>query len=164
MDVELARDEHLQRIVELWDLLARAHEERDRFFRRAPEAEAHFRARVSECMRSEDALLVVCEDRGRVIGYAIALVRPNPPVLSDGVFGLIDHLVVDPAERRRGAGSLLLDSASEWLVSRGVARVEVEVAESNSEGMAFWRSKGFEGFQRTLFRPLGPECGPGHGT
>lgn len=149
-----AREKHLERIVELWDQLARAHEERDPAFLRSGSAEAFFRTRVMECMESEDAAVMVCEDAERVIGYLTAVVRSGPPVLERGAFGLVDQLLVDLPERRKGAGTLLAREALGWFAAKGVDRVEVEVAEWNEPGMMFWRKLGFGPFQRTLFRDL----------
>lgn len=154
MDVREASEEHMERVVELWDQLARAHEERDGSFRRTPEAQALFRSRLREYMGSPEALVLVCEESGRVVGYLTALVRLNPPILEGGPYGLVEHLVVDPADRGRGAGKSLALAALDWFASRSIGRVEVEVAEWNREGMGFWRAMGFGPFQSTLAREL----------
>ncbi len=154
MKVGEASEEHVERIVELWDQLARAHEERDGSFRRAPDAQAFFRSCLREYMASPDALVLVCEGGGRTAGYLTALVRLNPPILEGGPYGLVEHLVVDPADRGRGAGKSLALAALDWFASGGIGRVEVEVAEWNREGTAFWRAMGFGPFQSTLAREL----------
>lgn len=154
MKVREASEEQVERMVELWDQLARAHEERDGSFRRAPDAEAFFRSRVREYMESPEALVLVCEEGGRTTGYLTAVVRLNPPVLEGGTYGLVEQLVVRPADRGRGTGTFLARAALDWFGSSGVRRVEVEVAEWNREGMAFWRAMGFEPFQRTMAREL----------
>jgi ribosomal protein S18 acetylase RimI-like enzyme len=62
--------------------------------------------------------------------------------------------VVDLLERRKGVGTLLVESAVEWFESCGINKVELEVAEANEGGLAFWRSQGFGDFQRMLLRKL----------
>ena len=51
---------------------------------------------------------------------------------------------VDPAERRRGLGQLLVNAINEWALSRGASTLKLWVTDSNSAAVAFYRSLGFE--------------------
>ena len=51
---------------------------------------------------------------------------------------------VDPAQRRRGLGQLLVNAVKEWALSRGASTLKLWVTDSNSAAVAFYRSLGFE--------------------
>ncbi len=83
----------------------------------------------------KDLFIVACL-RGRVVGYAISLIR----------CGSVGHLVsiaVHPSFRRRGIGRLLLKESIERLKRKGVRGVRLEVRVSNSPAISLYHSYGF---------------------
>jgi len=61
----------------------------------------------------------------------------------DGHRGWINYLAVDPNQRRRGLGRLLMASAESALTARGCAKINLQVREGNGEVAAFYRAIGF---------------------
>lgn len=61
----------------------------------------------------------------------------------DGHRGWINYLAVDPNQRRRGLGRLLMASAESALAARGCAKINLQVREGNGEVAAFYRAIGF---------------------
>jgi ribosomal-protein-alanine N-acetyltransferase len=57
--------------------------------------------------------------------------------------GHIVTLDVNPAERRRGLGTLLMQTAEEQMKEEGAGAMSLEVAESNSVAREFYRRLGF---------------------
>lgn len=57
--------------------------------------------------------------------------------------GHIVTLDVDPAERRRGLGTLLMHAAEDRMKQEGVAVISLEVAENNTVARQFYRRLGF---------------------
>lgn len=57
--------------------------------------------------------------------------------------GHIVTLDVDPAERRRGLGTLLMQTAEEQMKQEGAGVMSLEVAENNSAARQFYRGLGF---------------------
>jgi [ribosomal protein S18]-alanine N-acetyltransferase len=57
--------------------------------------------------------------------------------------GHIVTLDVDPAERRRGLGTLLMHAAEERMKQEGAAVLSLEVAENNAPARQFYRGLGF---------------------
>ena len=94
-------------------------------------------------MEDEDCLLLVAELDGEVIGYVYAAIEPLSWKELRDEAGFIHDLVVDAAHRGGGAGSQLLDAASEWLRSRGMARVMLWTAEQNTGGQRLFARSGF---------------------
>lgn len=62
----------------------------------------------------------------------------------DGRRGYIYHTVVLPEYRGKGLGSSLVETAVAALRDEGITRVCLNVMESNEQGKAFWRSRGWE--------------------
>ncbi len=61
----------------------------------------------------------------------------------DGHRGWINYLAVDPSQRRRGLGRLLMARAEAMLAARGCAKINLQVREGNGEVAAFYRAIGF---------------------
>jgi len=57
---------------------------------------------------------------------------------------LVDELIVQPAERNRGVGTLLLNEVIRLARQRGCAEVSLSVMKSNLAALRFYRRHGFE--------------------
>ena len=82
---------------------------------------------------------LVASDAG-VVGYAVADTVPN----HGRAIGHLKDLAVDPDRRGEGIGSRLLDRVLGTLAAQGVARVKLEVRESNDRARSLYRRFGFE--------------------
>ncbi len=107
---------------------------------------------------SEEALRYMCTSPNT---YAVAVVERQsgrlaayggcefvPPEAS------IANVATHPDFRRRGCASLLLDKMEEFLISRGVKDIYLEVRESNAPARALYESKGFRavGIRKNYYR------------
>jgi GNAT superfamily N-acetyltransferase len=79
----------------------------------------------------------VAEEDDRVLGAA------GGGITAPGV-GELFVLYLDPAQRRRGFGTLLLDRVTEQLTGAGAAELWVSVVDGNDKGIPFYRARGFE--------------------
>ncbi|HKQ20320.1 MAG TPA: ribosomal protein S18-alanine N-acetyltransferase [Candidatus Eisenbacteria bacterium] len=75
------------------------------------------------------------ERDGRVIGYLCAVLVADEAHLG--------NLAVHPAEQRSGVGQLLLDELLRTAIRHGVARLTLEVRESNDIARKFYRKNDF---------------------
>jgi ribosomal protein S18 acetylase RimI-like enzyme len=147
-----AGEQHVEGIVRLWEQLAGLHAALDPFYATCEGAAGNFETHLRQAIAAEDFLVLACISEGTVVGYALSSLEQHPPVVECRMFGHIDDLVVDEAFRRRGAGTLLVSWTIEWFEQRGIDRIELEVAETNGPGLAFWRTIGFTDFQRIMVR------------
>ncbi|HIE38698.1 MAG TPA: GNAT family N-acetyltransferase [Anaerolineales bacterium] len=83
-----------------------------------------------------DLFLVGSVD-GRVCGYVAAHSLPGHGLV------WVQDLVIDPARRRQGCGSRLLQEIASWGVDQGLQRLVVEVQTRNHPGVCFCRALGF---------------------
>jgi ribosomal-protein-alanine N-acetyltransferase len=57
--------------------------------------------------------------------------------------GHIVTLDVDPAQRRRGVGKLLMQTVEEQMKQEGAGAISLEVAQNNAAALQFYRNLGF---------------------
>jgi ribosomal-protein-alanine N-acetyltransferase len=82
---------------------------------------------------------IVEQAEGRLAGFVIVeRVR-----LNGRAAGHVVTLDVDPADRRRGWGRLLIETAEEQMKQEGASLMSLEVAENNAAAQQFYRSLGF---------------------
>ncbi len=91
---------------------------------------------IAKKLQRDPDLFLVAEAEGRIIGAVMGGF--------DGRRGLVYHLAVDPAYRRRGIGSALMAELERRLVAKGCLRAYLLVTEDNQETIAFYRRLGWE--------------------
>ncbi len=77
----------------------------------------------------------VALDGGRIVGAVLCC--------HDGRRGYISHLAVLPSHRRHGVGRALVDRCVEALLRENIEACNLFVWNSNTSGIAFWRSQGW---------------------
>jgi [ribosomal protein S18]-alanine N-acetyltransferase len=84
-------------------------------------------------------MAVVADADGRVVGFAAAT------LLLDGAENRceLDTMAVDPASRRRGVGTALLEAVMTWAAERGARRMGLELRASNAAAWMLYRRMGF---------------------
>jgi GNAT superfamily N-acetyltransferase len=89
------------------------------------------------------AVVLVAEQRGRIVGYAYAAIEPQSwKDLRDEAGYLHDLLVTDEG-RRQGVGEGLLDAAIAWLREQGMPRVLLGTAAQNDTARRLFERRGF---------------------
>ncbi len=96
-----------------------------------PWSEATFRG----LLRRQSAALLVGEEDGRLVGYAVLWFAAGEAELGD--------LAVHPESRSRGLGRWLLHGALAEAARRGAAEVYLEVRESNAAARRLYERAGF---------------------
>jgi ribosomal-protein-alanine N-acetyltransferase len=98
--------------------------------------EAYDRNLFAEFFRYCGELFLVAEQNRKVQGYMIACIR--------GERAELVSVAVDPAARRKGAASALMESTLRRLRRRGIARISLMVRVANDRARAFYERYGFE--------------------
>ena len=102
--------------------------------------EAYDRNLFAEFFHECGELFLVAEHGREVRGYMIACIRGEQAELVS--------VAVDPAARRRGAASALMESTLRRLRRRGIARIGLVVRVTNHPALAFYERYGFEKIRR----------------
>ncbi|HYV38563.1 MAG TPA: GNAT family N-acetyltransferase [Gemmataceae bacterium] len=131
-------------LCRLAELLALQHAAYDPARYRLPKSVADAYADLlNEQLGRKDAVVLVAEDSGVLVGYAFARVEPPSLVSLTSTAGWIHDLYVVAEGRGRGTGARLLDAAIQALADLGVADVLLGVAAQNEAAAALFRRRGF---------------------
>ena len=130
---------------ELGIALMRTHHAFDaqRFLTPAEHDAAGYARFLASQLDADDAVVLVAERGGRVVGYVYAAVEPLSWKELRGECGFIHDLLVTDAERRSGIGEALLDAAIAWLRERGMPRVVLGTAAQNETARRLFERRGF---------------------
>ncbi|BDF32493.1 ribosomal-protein-alanine N-acetyltransferase RimI [Lachnospiraceae bacterium] len=91
---------------------------------------------VRDTYRQDNSVLFGAFDGGRLIGYLIVYY-----VLDEGE---IARIAVEEGSRRQGAAGHMLLKLEDFCEEKGIARLMLEVRESNEAAAAFYKDYGFE--------------------
>ncbi len=125
LTVKSAVAEEEQAVVALWracDLVASYND---------PVADFRF-AKAGSC----SDVLVAVDNTGAVVGSAM--------VGHDGHRGWLYYVAASPTVRGKGVGRCIVQAAENWLLQRGIAKVQLLVRETNTKVVGFYQQLGFE--------------------
>lgn len=102
-----------------------------------------------------DALVLVAEADGAVVGYAYAAVEGQDWMALRGPAGVIYDILIDPERRGQRLGSRLLAAVVEALTQRGSPRIVLSAAARNEGAQRLFARFGFRPtmVEMTLDRP-----------
>jgi ribosomal protein S18 acetylase RimI-like enzyme len=115
----------------------------DRFIAPGPGTERGYGRYLASQLDRNDAILLVAEGGGEVVGYAYAALEGNDWMALRGPAGVIYDLVVDEGRRRQGIGRQLLDATLAALAMRGAPRVTLSTAAKNEAAQRLFETAGF---------------------
>ena len=154
IEIVRAKESHVPAIGNLWLEFMRYHQDIDPIFTPRDGAVSDFEdEQVRRLMKSEDGLVLVALDRGRVVGYSLSEIRSSRGIELE-TFGAVDHLAVTASYRRRGIGEEMLGEILKWFQSRNIDRVELEVAAKNQVAYSFWKKHEFTDYRHRLYRQI----------
>lgn len=149
MKIRAARETDLECIGELYQVL---------FYEMAlyqPESfspAVQSREFLLSVIRGRDADILVAEEEGQVVGFALILLQETPLCshLIPHRYAYLMDLLVEPGSRSRGAGAGLLDAARNWTVERELDYLELNVLSENIRAYALYRREGFQDARITM--------------
>jgi GNAT superfamily N-acetyltransferase len=110
------------------------------------------RTRMRRIEASPDHATFVAEVEGTVIGMAGAMV--GAAYHQDEPFARLLALVVDSANRGRGAGAALVRAAEGWARARGAVSLHLTTGRQREEAHRFYARLGYEDTGKRLFKRL----------
>ncbi len=95
---------------------------------------------LSEAIESHDAVVLVAEAGGSLIGFCSAYQDLHS--VRFGYRAWVEDLAVDPQRRSLGVGKALLDAAKAWARERGATHLELDSAEARTDAHRFYAREG----------------------
>ena len=92
--------------------------------------------RVAAYLARNPGMSFVALHEGRVVGCAMCG--------HDGRRGYLHHVVVEPAHRRAGVATALVERCLGRLDEAGIAKCHLDVLVTNEAGKAFWARRGWK--------------------
>jgi ribosomal protein S18 acetylase RimI-like enzyme len=99
-------------------------------------------------------VVLLAERGGKRVGYAFGGMEGNDYMALRGPAGVLYDLVVDPAHRRQGVGSALMEGALDALEKLGAPRVLLFTADKNLGAQAMFAKRGFRRTMIEMTREL----------
>jgi GNAT superfamily N-acetyltransferase len=139
-------------------LLLRTHFEfdRQRFMAPRPDSEEGYAWFLGTQLDRDDAVVLVAERAGMVLGYVYAAVEPLSWKELRDEAGFIHDVFVDESARGLGLATALLEAATRWLAGRGVPRVMLWAAAANTSAHRLFQQLGFRATMMEMTRETPP--------
>ena len=154
IEIVRAEERHISDIGKLWLEFMRFHQDIDPIFTPRDGAVIGFEEyQVRPLMKSEDGLVLIALDRGRVVGYSLSEMRSSKGLKLEK-FGSVHHVAVTASYRRGGIGEKMLGEIMKWFQSKNIDRVELEVLARNQVAYSFWKKHGFTDYRHRLYRQI----------
>ena len=131
---------------EMWDFNAAL----DPRMAAGPVANVIQRRWLEDHIEGDRSLVLVAQDGRELVGYALATILENPPIVNHQFYGYVSEMAVAASRRRSGVGTLLLDGIHAWFRTKGLPYVEVTAGVRNDVSRNFWRRQGYSEFVERL--------------
>ena len=148
MDVDVATPEDIPRLC---DLLALLFSQEVEF---APDPARQARGLGAIMADPSAGVILVLKDGNEIVGM-VNLLFTFSTFLGSRV-ALLEDMIVDPAHRRKGAGTMLLQAARKTASAHGCGRITLLTDGTNAEAKLFYRQMGFVESAMTPFRLMLP--------
>ena len=126
----------------------------DRFMHPTPDADEGYAWFLGSQLKKSDALVLVAERDGRIVGYLYAGIEPRNWKELREEAGFVHDILVDDAARGRGAGEALMAAAFDWMRERGVPRVVLWTAAGNTRARQLFERLGFRATMTEMTKEL----------
>ncbi len=144
----------VDRIVELWTEMWTFHYQFDERFAPSPLAPVTMRHWIEGHLDSPHSAVFVAQKGTDVVGYLLATILENMPIVMTPAFGFISEIAVTRQGRRKGIGARLLQEAHAWFRTQHITTVEVNVSVKNAVSRSFWRKMGYRDFIERMQKNL----------
>ena len=132
-------------IGRLGALLVELHHDFDprRFIAATPQTARGYGSFLGTQLAEDNIVILVAVRDAEVLGYTYAGVEGVDYMSLRGPAGVLYDIVVDPAQRGKGIGQLLLAATLEALERKGAPRVVLSTAEQNESAQRLFAHAGF---------------------
>jgi ribosomal protein S18 acetylase RimI-like enzyme len=144
IDIRPANRADLPRVSQLAGALVRMHHAVDpKRFMLMPNVESGYAWWFERQLKNDDAVILVAEEAGAIIGYAYGSKEPRDWNMLLDEHGALHDVYVDEAKRRSGAGKMLVSAMIRRLEELGCERIVLSTMVSNEPAQKLFAACGF---------------------
>jgi GNAT superfamily N-acetyltransferase len=99
---------------------------------------------------NEQTAVLVLEVKTEIIGSGYAQIRSAKAYERHEQFGYLGFMFVMPEFRGKGINSLLLNALKQWVRSKGITELRLEVYDDNDAAVRAYEKAGFKKFITTM--------------
>lgn len=99
---------------------------------------------IKKFLEDEKSKIVVAEDGGVLLGFAVFIITEDSSIDSKGIFCYLDELFVDETDRGKGIGQRIFSYIENFLEKKGVFCIKVNSAIQNKIAFNFYKKAGFK--------------------
>ncbi|MBI2638094.1 GNAT family N-acetyltransferase [Candidatus Peregrinibacteria bacterium] len=146
MEIRKAKLKDIKQITDYGVSLLKQHYELDTYFAPAKNLYEVYRKFFKGCVYSKNRYLLVAEEKGKIVGYAIGELGSRPPVFKIRKFGFISDVFVEKNFRKLGIAKQFLLELKKWFKSKKLNHIELTVHVKNEIGKKAWAKYGLEDY------------------
>lgn len=140
--IRLAVEEDLAQASAIWHERVSLLQQSDHFQQSKPARIPEWQRQARSWLNSDQCGFFVGDVNEVVSGYMVVMISSGPAGLEPVFVGKVIDLAIDLHESHSGLVGALLDEASQWLRSRGIDFLAVDVPARYPVEEAFWRAQG----------------------
>lgn len=99
---------------------------------------------LNELLSSNKALVVVAEEKGKVIACGYAKYKKARPYLDHSDYAYLGFMFTHPEYRGKGINAKILDVLKNWSTEQGLTEIRLSVYEENLPAMRAYEKYGFK--------------------
>lgn len=162
MIIRKARLKDVPEIAELWmefrkehnSIVRRGNPRLKPYTIHRKDAKEEFRSFARKNIRSRNGRVVVAEEDGKLVGYALFYIKKSSPVYTNRLFGHISEFFVIKEYRRRKVSSLFRDEAIKFFRKKGLKHMSIDVSPTNSDARKIYKKWGFQEYHIEMRRRI----------
>lgn len=99
---------------------------------------------LEDLITSENACLIIVEDKSKIIGTGYSQIRPSKRSLNHEYHGYLGFMYVDPEYRGKGVNKKVMDLLIDWTKDKGISDFYLDVYAQNTSAIKAYEKVGFE--------------------
>ena len=124
------------------------------FFSPSHENEARWRKYILSVYEEDENQILIAENDDKIVGFIKIKTFETRPLVSNIKCSLIGLMYVLPEFRRLGIASTLMNRVFEYVKSKGVSHVRLNVIASNTPAYDLYEKMGFVDYSITMRKQL----------
>ncbi|MCG3109921.1 Mycothiol acetyltransferase [Metallosphaera sp. J1] len=140
--IRKAEPRDVEVIADMFERMYALNSEFDPLLQVHDEIEERLKKSLSEDLRSEDSLVVVAEEDGKVIGAVRVRLERREYYVPEKM-AVIEEIYVMPGYRREGVGERLVDFVISELSRKGAKSIMARFPAKNIIAVSFYKKRGF---------------------